>query len=180
MFGWLKSWTSKSPDNPKADHEDKQLNQKVSDWEPGSEFSPAQASLIDSFKDVFIHIEEDITEWDLQNLSDEEMVAVIQELMRFIAMRINTKGEMSYIAKKTALFLAERLHGALRRDIKLSEVPPVHATVIDDMYNCIDATKTGLHSDPDVDIIEEDYNKNIKQILRKTQRKAGINIVLPS
>lgn len=179
MFGKIKSLASKLT-SIFAKKDDKQPNQKKNDWEPGSEFSPAQASFLDSFKEVFIQMEEGILTWDPQKLSEEDMIATAQELMRFISTRIDTEGEASYIAKKVAIFQLEMLHGALRRGLNFSEVPPVHATLIDDMYSCIDAAKTGLYDEADVKVIDEEYNKDQKKILRKVQRKAGINIVLPT
>ncbi|MHA2067818.1 MAG: hypothetical protein ACXABY_25930 [Candidatus Thorarchaeota archaeon] len=178
MFGLFRKSKASTPTN--TEKEDKQPNQDKSDWEPGSEFSPAQASLIDSFKDVFLHIEEAVPGWEPRDLSDEEMIAVVQELMRFISMRINTDGEISYVAKQAAKFLAEMLHGSVYKNTKMSNVPPVHATLVDDMYSCIDATKTGLHATANVEAINEEYNKDIKKILRKVQRKAGLNIILPT
>lgn len=179
MFGLFKSKASKPTNNTPEIKRDKKHSVDKSSMEPGSGFSPAQASLISSFTKILTTLEEGVSEWDPASISDEEFVDVIKELMRFIAARIDTHGEISYVAKKGSKFLTEMLHGALRRDRRMSEVPAVHATLIDDMYSAIDAVRTGLHEDADVSALDEEYRKDQKSILRQAQRKAGHNIIIP-
>lgn len=147
---------------------------------PGPRLSSAQAFFLSSFKNIFLKAEEGIPEWNIRDLSEEEFTTVCKELMRFLAMRINTKGEISYVAKKVALFLIEMLHGALRRGIKMSEVLPVHAILIDEMYSSVDSARTGIFDEEaDVKILLEEAQKETGAVLHNARRKAGKGLILP-
>lgn len=140
---------------------------------PGTGLKPSQASLLQSVKNLLLQMEESFPTWDIRGLSQEELTGVIKELMRFISMRINTKGEVSYVAKKSALFLTEMLLGALRRGISMKEVPEVHTILLDELYNSIDATHTGLYEDADISILEEESEKPDIVLLKQALNKAG-------
>lgn len=148
---------------------------------PGSG-NPAQVRFVTSFRDILEKIQQEIPAWDLRSISEEDFIEAINQIISFTSEKINTGGEPSYISKKAALFLTELMHGALRRNVKSYEVPPLHATLIDSMYSSIDSARTGLFDESEVDVQSlEDAVKESRQVLKNLQLQAKVGkLVLPS
>ena len=146
---------------------------KGSPEQSGGPLGSTLTTLLISLTKVFSTIEPtDLSPEDFTN----EMLTFLTDLRPLV----KSEGEVSYFAKRSALFLVENLSLAAHRNKGFGELPPEHAAVLDEVTRKIQSVRTSLSGEPTVESLAQ-VEQDVRDFIKKSTDNSGLvkQIILP-